>query len=91
MEIQELGISTTNIKEVQIPVVDASLPVPRTNVFTGPPVVVNIGFPIVDIPGCVEAHETNNAKNNQIKTDDQRGTYVICDGGIPSYNPINRR
>jgi hypothetical protein len=89
MEIQELGISTPNIKGVEIPVIDATIPVPRTDIFIGPPVVVNIGLPIVDVPGCVEAHETNNAKNNQIKTDDQRGTYVVCDGGIPSYNPIN--
>ena len=25
-----------------------------------PPVVVNIGNPIVDIPGCVKAHKDNN-------------------------------
>jgi hypothetical protein len=34
------------------------------------PVVVNIGVPVVNIPGCVEATETNTAKNNQLRTDD---------------------
>jgi len=53
------------------------------------PVTVNIGVPVVDIPGCVEAHETNNAKNNQIKSDDERGLVTYCDSGVPSFNPIN--
>ena len=57
--------------------------VPRT-----PPVTVNIGVPIVNIPGCVEAHETNNAKNNQITSDDERGLVTYCDSGMPSFNPI---
>ena len=51
--------------------------------------MVNIGVPVVDIPGCVEAHQTNNAKNNAIKEEDPKGTYTICDAGIPSFNPIN--
>ena len=53
-----------------------------------PPVTVDIGTPIVDIPGCVEAHETNNAKNNQVKSDDERGLVTYCDSGIPSFDPI---
>ena len=53
-----------------------------------PPVTVNIGVPVVDIPGCVEAHETNNPKNNQIKSDDERGLVTYCDAGVPSFNPI---
>ena len=52
------------------------------------PVTVNIGVPVVDIPGCVEVHETNNAKNNQIKSDDERGLVTYCDAGVPSFNPI---
>ena len=56
---------------------------------SAPPVVLEIGLPIVDIPGCVEAHETNNSKNNQIKSDDERGVKTFCDAGIPSYNPID--
>lgn len=53
-----------------------------------PPVVVNIGVPIVDVPGCVEAHESNN-KSKTLGQDDSRGLVTYCDSGVPSYNPIN--
>ena len=53
-----------------------------------PPVTINIGVPIVDIPGCVEAHETNNPKNTQIVKDDSKGVRTYCDAGVPSYDPI---
>jgi hypothetical protein len=53
-----------------------------------PPVTVNIGVPIIDIPGCVEAHESNNGSKT-INSDDENGIITYCDSGIPSYNPIN--
>ena len=54
-----------------------------------PPVVVNIGVPIVDVPGCVEAHESNN-KSKAVGTDDaDRGLVTYCDGSLPNFNPIN--
>ena len=70
--------------------------IPVENVFNGippvqtfsPPVTINLGNPIVEIPGCVEAHETNNPKNNQIKADDERGLVTFCDSGVPSFNPL---
>ena len=85
MEIKEINISGVNIPDVTIvdPRNYSSPPIP-----IAPPVTVNIGVPIVDIPGCVEAHETNNPKNNQVKSDDQRGLVTYCDSGIPSFNPI---
>ena len=73
-----------DIPEIPKWLTDASLSLP-----SAPPVVLEIGLPIVDIPGCVEAHETNNSKNNQIKSDDERGVKTFCDAGIPSYNPID--
>jgi len=51
-------------------------------------VTVNIGVPVVDIPGCVEAHESNN-KSKTVGQDDKAGLVTYCDSGIPSYNPIN--
>ena len=86
MEIKEINISGVSIPDVTIvdPRNYSSPPIP-----VAPPVTVNIGVPIVDIPGCVEAHETNNPKNNQIRSDDERGLVTYCDAGIPSYDPIN--
>jgi hypothetical protein len=53
------------------------------------PVVVNIGVPVVDIPGCVEATETNSAKNNQLREDDTNGLVTYCDSGVPNFSPIS--
>ena len=53
------------------------------------PVVVNIGVPVVNIPGCVEATETNSAKNNQLREDDTNGLVTYCDSGVPNFNPLS--
>ena len=52
-----------------------------------PPVTVQIGNPIIDVPGCVEAHETNNPLNEQLRAEDARGIITYCDGNLPSFNP----
>ena len=86
----DIKIDDITIRKLDIPditIIDASTyPPPRIPVAA--PVTVNIGVPVVDMPGCVEAHETNNAKNNQVKSDDERGLVTYCDSGMPSYNPI---
>ena len=52
------------------------------------PVTQEVGVPIVNIPGCVEAHELNS-KSNKIGIDDENGLVTYCDGQAPSFNPIN--
>ena len=84
ISIDEINIRTLDIPTVPDWLTDASLSLPSTT-----PVTVNIGIPIIDMPGCVEAHKTNNKKNNQIKTEDERGIKIFCDAGVPSYNPMN--
>jgi len=51
------------------------------------PVTTNIGLPIVDIPGCVEAH-SSKSKSKTIQSDDPNGVLTYCDAGVPSFNPI---
>ena len=84
MEIPDIEIRNLDIPEVTV--FEANTP--STSLPYAPPVVVNIGVPVVNIPGCVEAHETNNPKNNQVKSDDPKGTVTFCDSGVPSYDPI---
>ena len=86
MEIPVISSPNITIREIEIPKVVTEY---NTRTVLPPPVVVNIGLPIVNIPGCVEAHETNNPKNNKINEEDPSGTYTLCDAGVPSYNPIN--
>ena len=92
MEIPEIGttdimISDIGIRELNIPPVrdifDGTAPV----VPAAPPVVLEVGLPVVDIPGCVEAHEKSD-KNENLLEDDPKGTKTFCDGETPSFDPI---
>ena len=86
-EIPLITSPNIQIREIEIPEV-----ITATEYYTStplaPPVVVNIGVPIVDVPGCVEAHEANN-NSKTLGSDDERGLVTYCDAGVPSYNPIN--
>ncbi len=53
-----------------------------------PPATVNIGQPIIQMPGCVEAHEQSD-KNNKIIEDDEDKVLVFCDAGVPSYDAMD--
>mgnify|MGYP003115873897 CR=1 FL=1 len=54
-----------------------------------PPVTTQIGVPIIDIPGCVEAHEQDDGKNENLSGDDPKGVKIYCDGQVPSFNPVD--
>ena len=57
---------------------------------SAPPVTVQVGVPVIDIPGCVEAHIDNKkGTNDKLVEDDSDGARVFCDGNMPSFNPIN--
>jgi hypothetical protein len=53
-----------------------------------PPVTMEVGTPIVNIPGCVEAHK-DNRENVNLKNEDDKGTMTLCDAGTPSFRPID--
>ena len=78
------------IKEIQIrsldipPVPDWLMRYPQS-IPPVVPVTQNIGTPIVDMPGCVEAHPDGGP---QLAQDDPRGARTYCDGSVPSFNPI---
>ena len=52
MEIKEINIRGVGVPE--IPIVNPYVATP--SIPWAPPVTIHIGKPIVDIPGCVEAH-----------------------------------
>ena len=86
INIPDIGVRSIRI--VQIPDVHSWTQVAPLNIPPAPPVTLEIGLPIINIPGCVEAHEQNN-KSSTIFKDDSNGVRVCCDAGLPSYNPIN--
>ena len=55
------------------------------------PVTIRAGTPIVDMPGCVRVHKENaknpNNKNKQLVNDDPKQNVVLCDNGMPYYEP----
>ena len=82
MEIREINIRSLNIPELPSYLISPTVSLPPIA-----PVTTIIGTPIVDMPGCVEAHESNNSNNNLLQ-DDPRGVLTFCDSGLPSFNPI---
>ena len=61
-----------------------------------PPVTTHIGFPIVEIPGCVKMHKDNEDKISRLPFDkdlvnqDPKGTTTLCPHGeYPSYEAMD--
>ena len=84
---------TNNIPNVYVP----SWMVTQPNVdYLLPPVVVNIGNPVVDIPGCVKMHKDNKKHKTGVPIDkdlienDPKNAMTLCpDGSYPAYNAMN--
>ena len=57
------------------------------------PVTVYAGTPIIDMPGCVVTHKQNTGRdpslNKNLVNDDPKGNVVLCDAGMPYYEPPN--
>ena len=60
-----------------------------------PPGVLNIGNPIVDMPGCVKAHQDNQYHKSGLPVDrnlvedDPDKAIIVCDATVPSYDAMN--
>ena len=60
-----------------------------------PPVVLFIGNPIVDMPGCVKAHQDNQFHKSGLPVDknlvdqDPDKAMIVCDAEVPSYDAMN--
>ena len=88
IRIGEFNIPRTNIWSPRIE------PIPNIH----PPVTLEVGFPVVYMPGCVEAHNDNNREgqpwDKNLVEDDQGGAYTgagtLCpDGSLPFFYPMN--
>ena len=86
MEIPEIGIQSVGIDRIEIPNIHHYVPHTQTV-----PFILNIGSPVVDMPGCVKYHP-DSAKNREtpnLKEDDSNGTRVLCDGEYPTYDAMD--
>ena len=76
IKIPTQGIPRTGVWEITPPVVN----------FIDVPVVVDIGSPIVNMPGCVQSHPDGGP---QLAQDDPKGTKILCTNEYPSYNAMD--
>ena len=77
VQIRDISIPETQIWDIRVPNT-----IPKTV-----PVTTLIGTPIVNMPGCVTAHE-KSGDNKNVVNDDPKGAKIFCDGTVPSFDPI---
>ena len=90
-------INVDNVNPIQVPnVIVPSWMYRHPNVdYLVPPVVVNIGNPIIDMPGCVKMHQDNQYHKSGLPVDrnlvqdDPDKAMIVCDAEVPSYDAMN--
>ena len=85
MEIRPIGVDDIDI-QTYAPSWATTNPPMAIPIY--PPVTSQVGTPIVNIPGCVEAHKESR-KNTTLKDEDPDGVMTLCDAGTPSFYPID--
>ena len=85
-EIPEIGVHNINIPSIEAPGIYNY--VPHTKVY---PFILNIGSPVVNMPGCVKYHPdaADNRETPNLKEDDSNGTRVLCDATYPTYDAMD--
>ena len=92
MTIPRIHVKEVNIPNIYLP--DWMSRQPNVDHLV-PPVVLNIGNPVVDIPGCVKMHRDNQYHNNGLPIDrnlvenDPDRAMIVCDAEVPSYDAMN--
>ena len=86
MEIPKIGVNNINIPSIEAPNIYNY--VPHTQVY---PFILNIGSPVVNMPGCVKYHpdSAENRETPNLKEEDSNGTRVLCDATYPTYDAMD--
>ena len=89
MPIPDIRLNNVRIRDIVIPDVPKWMSSdPPQAIPAMPPVTTLVGTPIVNIPGCVEAHK-DNKENVNLKNEDDKGIMTLCDAGTPYYSAID--
>ena len=85
-QINNVGVGDVNVFRIEVPQIYSLPPATQTV-----PFILNIGSPVVDLPGCVEYHPdaADNRETPNLKEDDSNGTRVLCDGDYPTYDAMD--
>ena len=90
--VRNINLYMADVRDLNIPDTRIWMDEPPQSVPPEVPVVVNIGKPIVDMPGCVTVHKENvkqRSKNKMLVNDDPKGNTTLCDSGMPSFQPVD--
>ena len=89
MPIPDIRLGNVRIRDVVIQDVPEWMSSnPPMALPVSPPITMEVGTPIVNIPGCVEAHK-DNSENVNLKNEDDKGVMTLCDAGTPYYSAID--
>ena len=91
--INEIGVPDVTIPQIKQSDWVYGIPfIPSNN----PPVTLQIGFPIVDMPGCVKMHQDNKDHVTRLPFDkdlvnqDEKGSTTLCPHGeYPTYDAMD--
>lgn len=87
-EIPEVGVGSIGVGRVYVPEIPAWRGIPPQSIPQEPPITLILGFPVADIPGCVETRNTQPG-NEKAYDNDPKGNVVVCDGTMPSFNAMD--
>ena len=87
-QINNIDIGNLNIRPLNVYVPSRLVRDPPVAFPIYPPVTSQVGIPIVNIPGCVEAH-ADSGENQTLKDEDPKNVRTFCDAGTPSFRPID--
>ena len=85
-QINNVGLEEINVFRIEVPQIYSLPPATQTV-----PFILNIGSPVVDLPGCVKYHPdaAKNRETPNLKEDDSSGTRVLCDGDYPTFDAMD--
>ena len=85
-QINNVGVTDVNVFRIPIPQI-YSTPSATPTV----PFILNIGSPVVNMPGCVKYHPdaADNRETPNLKEEDSNGTRVLCDATYPTYDAMD--
>ena len=87
-KIREIKIRNIDVPEIPNWAISVPESMPILSPVTQQQIVGQIGFPIMDVPGCVEARETSN--NENLVIDAENTNLLLCDPGQqPSFTPMD--
>lgn len=85
MSIPDIGISANTIRDIDIRDIPISL---FTQTVPSLPDGVSMQLPIIQMPGCVEAHVDSSLSPALTENDPSR-VAIFCDAGMPTFNSMS--